>query len=331
MTRSASPLFRAFLDTLKTLAVSPATVLLSGEIGVGKSRAARRLHALSDRALEPLVEISLAAIAPTLVESELFGHERGAFTDAKGARLGCFRRAERGTLVLEDIDAMPLETQVKLLRVIQERVVEPLGGEGPVPIDVRLVVATGSNLQRLVKEGKFREDLYYRLAVVPLEVPPLRARLEDLPALVQEITVERAARIGVPERALDDSAMERLAAYPWPGNVRELENALERALVLAEAQGQDELSANDFAFLDEALEGAADWLAREALARGLTVADVETAMIQAAMHETRGNLSAAARTLGLTRRALEYRVDAIKKVGEVQAVPKLGKSTGSSK
>ena len=226
MTRSASPLFRAFLDTLKTLAVSPATVLLSGEIGVGKTRAARRLHALSDRALEPLVEISLAAIAPTLMESELFGHERGAFTDAKGARLGCFRRAQRGTLVLEDIDAMPLETQVKLLRVIQERVVEPLGGDGPVPIDVRLVVATGSNLQRLVKEGKFREDLYYRLAVVPLEVPPLRARLEDLPVLVEQIVTDRAARIGVAERALDAAAMERLANFPWPGNVRELDNAL---------------------------------------------------------------------------------------------------------
>ena len=321
MTRSASPLFRAFLDTLKTLAVSPATVLLSGEIGVGKTRAARRLHALSDRALEPLVEISLAAIAPTLMESELFGHERGAFTDAKGARLGCFRRAQRGTLVLEDIDAMPLETQVKLLRVIQERVVEPLGGDGPVPIDVRLVVATGSNLQRLVKEGKFREDLYYRLAVVPLEVPPLRARLEDLPVLVEQIVTDRAARIGVAERALDAAAMERLANFPWPGNVRELENALERALVLADARDQAELQADDFDFLDEALQGAADWIAREALARGLTVADVEAAMIQAAMHATRGNVSASARTLGLTRRALEYRVEALKKAAAESAKP----------
>jgi DNA-binding NtrC family response regulator len=267
LTRSASPLFRAFLDTLKTLAVSPATVLLSGEIGVGKTRAARRLHALSDRALEPLVEISLAAIAPTLMESELFGHERGAFTDAKGARLGCFRRAQRGTLVLEDIDAMPLETQVKLLRVIQERVVEPLGGDGPVPIDVRLVVATGSNLQRLVKEGKFREDLYYRLAVVPLEVPPLRARLEDLPVLVEQIVTDRAARIGVAERALDAAAMERLANFPWPGNVRELENALERALVLADARDQAELQADDFDFLDEALQGRGLDCPRSARAR----------------------------------------------------------------
>ena len=321
LTRSASPLFRAFLDTLKTLAVSPATVLLSGEIGVGKTRAARRLHALSDRALEPLVEISLAALAPTLLGSELFGHERGAFTDAKGARVGCFRRAQRGTLVLEDIDAMPLETQVKLLRVIQERVVEPLGGDGPVPIDVRLVVATGSNLQRLVKEGKFREDLYYRLAVVPLEVPPLRARLEDLPVLVEQIVTDRAARIGVAERALDAAAMERLANFPWPGNVRELENALERALVLADARDQAELQADDFDFLDEALQGAADWIAREALARGLTVADVEAAMIQAAMHATRGNVSASARTLGLTRRALEYRVEALKKAAAESAKP----------
>ena len=216
---------------------------------------------------------------------------------------------------------MPLETQVKLLRVIQERVVEPLGGDGPVPIDVRLVVATGSNLQRLVKEGKFREDLYYRLAVVPLEVPPLRARLEDLPVLVEQIVTDRAARIGVAERALDAAAMERLANFPWPGNVRELENALERALVLADARDQAELQADDFDFLDEALQGAADWIAREALARGLTVADVEAAMIQAAMHATRGNVSASARTLGLTRRALEYRVEALKKAAAESAKP----------
>ena len=303
---SESPVFRAFLDTLKTLAPSDATVLLSGEIGVGKSLAARTLHQLSDRAPMPLVEVSLAAMAPTLVESELFGHERGAFTDARTSRLGCFRRAEGGTLVLEDIDLLPLETQVKLLRVLQERVVEPLGGEVPIPIDVRLVVTTGADLGQMAAAGTFREDLYYRLAVVPLEVPPLRARLEDLPSLVDELVRARAAMLGVPARPLSPEAMERLLAFPWPGNVRELENALERVLVLTEGTG--ELDGKAFDFLGEALLGAADELARSALAHGLSVAEVEAAMLDRAVREARGNLSAAARALGITRRALEYRL-----------------------
>lgn len=322
--RSQSPVFRAFLDTLTTLAQSAATVLLSGEIGAGKSRAARRLHAASTRADGPLVEISLAAVAPTLVESELFGHVPGAFTDAKESRKGCFRRAHGGTLVLEEIDAMPLAAQVKLLRVIQERVVEPLGAEDPVPVDVRLVVASSANLERLVAEGKFREDLYYRLAVVPLEVPPLRARKEDLPALTAEILAARAVRVGVAPRELTAAALERLTEHPWPGNVRELENALERALVLeGGADGEaGALDAPAFDFLDEGLEGAADWLAREALARGLGVGDVEAAMIDAALAETRGNMSAAARQLGITRRALEYRVEARKKQADAEASSK---------
>jgi len=308
---TASPVFRAFLDTLSTLASSDATVLLSGEIGVGKSLAARTLHRLSDRAPMPLVEISLAALAPSLVESELFGHERGAFTDARTARLGCFRRAEGGTLVLEDIDLLPLDAQVKLLRVLQERVVEPLGSEAPVPIDVRLVVTTGADLARLVAEGTFREDLYYRLAVVPIEVPPLRARLEDLPMLVRTLTDLRAAALGVPPLLVSAEAHARLEAFPWPGNVRELENALERALVLAglgDGGGSGELGLRDFEFLDEAVAGFADELAKSALAHGLSVADLEAAMLDRAVRESRGNLSAAARALGITRRALEYRL-----------------------
>jgi DNA-binding NtrC family response regulator len=304
---SASPVFRAFLDTLKALAPSDATVLLSGEIGVGKSLAARTLHHLSDRAPFPLVEISLAALSHSLVESELFGHERGAFTDARTSRLGCFRRAEGGTLVLEDIDLLPLDAQVKLLRVLQERVVEPLGGEVPIPIDVRLVVTTGADLAHLAAEGKFREDLYYRLAVVPIEVPPLRVRLEDLPGLVMHLTRAHAAHLGVPTRPVSAEALALLTAFPWPGNVRELENALERALVLG-ADPEADLEPADFAFLDEAVAGFADELARSALAHGLTVAELEAAMLDRAVHESRGNLSAAARALGITRRALEYRL-----------------------
>ena len=319
--RSAAPIFRAFQDTLQTLAASDASVLMTGEIGVGKSRAARLLHAGSGRADGSLVEVSLAAIAPSLVESELFGHVQGAFTDAKGARRGCFMRADGGTLVLEDIDALPLATQVKLLRVLQERVVEPLGAEVPEPVDVRLVVTTSANLEREVAEGRFREDLFYRLAVVPLEVPPLRMRKADLPALTAELMEAVSERSGVEPRPLTEDAAERLAAHPWPGNVRELENALERALVLAAGRPEEEaaLGADDFDFLDEGLEGAADWLAREALARGLELGELEAAMLEAALAETRGNISAAARVLGITRRALEYRIEAKRKAEQAGA------------
>ena len=294
---------------------------MTGEIGVGKSRAARLLHAGSERSKGPLIEVSLAAIAPSLVESELFGHVQGAFTDAKGARRGCFMRAHGGTLVLEDVDALPLETQVKLLRVLQERVVEPLGAEAPETVDVRLVVTTSANLEREVAEGRFREDLFYRLAVVPLEVPPLRMRKADLPTLTNELMEAVAERTGVAPRPLTEAAAEGLAEHPWPGNVRELENALERALVLAAGRADEDapLEAVDFDFLGEGLEGAADWLAREALARGLELGELEAAMLEAALAETRGNISAAARALGITRRALEYRIEAKRKADQEEA------------
>ena len=306
-TDSRSPVFREFLATLDTLATSDATVLLCGEVGAGKVRAARSLHAASGR--HPLVEISLAALAPTLVESALFGHEAGAFTDAKSSRQGCFRRAHGGTLVLEDVDLLPLDAQVKLLRVLQERVVEPVGAEAPVAVDVRLVATTSTDLARAVADGAFREDLYFRLAVVPLEVPPLRVRTEDLPDLVRELVAGRSDALGVPARDLTEAALTRLAEHPWPGNQRELENAVERALVVSVAS-DGELDAADFDFLGEAVAGVDAELARAALAAGLTVEDLERAMMKRAVEEERGNLSAASRRLGLTRRALEYRLKA---------------------
>jgi len=303
---SRSPVFREFLSTLRTVARSEATVLLTGEVGVGKPAAARELHTASDRVVGPLVEVSLAALAPSLVESALFGHEAGAFTDARTARQGCFRRADHGTLVLGDIDLLPLEAQVKLLRVLQERVVEPVGAEGSIPIDVRLVATTGSDLATLVAAGAFREDLYFRLAVVPMEVPPLRVRLEDLPDLARSIVAERSAQLGVPAVELAEDALERLAAHSWPGNVRELENALERVLVLGGT-----IDAPALEFLGEAIAGADDELARRALAAGLSVDDLQSAMMRRAMEEERGNLSAAARRIGMTRRALEYRLKSL--------------------
>jgi DNA-binding NtrC family response regulator len=306
-TSTATEAFRA---RLRQVAATPTTVLLRGESGAGKGLAARQLHGWSPRAAGPLVEVSLAALAPTLVEAELFGHVEGAFTGAVRARPGRFLQAHGGTLVLDDVDTLPNEIQVKLLRVLQERLVEAVGGEQAQAIDVRVVATTQADLRAEVDAGRFRRDLYYRLAVVELEVPPLRARLEDLPALARQIVAGLAASRGSPALALSPGALERLGQHAWPGNVRELENALERALVLAAGREDDGacLEAADFAFLGEGCEGVAEELATRALAHGLQLADLERALLERAMAEERGNLAAAARRVGLTRRALEYRL-----------------------
>ena len=306
----SGPALGDFLERVARAAASESTVLLQGESGTGKSRAAERLHRLSPRAAGPFVATSLVATSVTLIEATLFGHERGAFTDAHRARLGLFRRAEGGTVLLDGIDHLPLEAQVKLLRVLQERTVEPLGGEESVAVDVRIVATTSTPLERLVEAGEFRSDLFYRLAVLTLEVPPLRLRTEDLESLAAELLPCVAERVGVPARALSAGALAALRAHPWPGNVRELENALERVLVLGGEEGDPtrEIAAEELAFLGQARAGAAAELARQALSLGLTVDTLTRAMMERALEEQRGNVSAAARTVGLTRRAFDYRM-----------------------
>ncbi len=302
----SSESFRDFLDRMARVAKSDATVLISGESGSGKGLAARALHAASTRASGPFVSIHLAAVTPTLVEAELFGHERGAFTGADRERLGRIRRAHGGTLVLDDVGLLPQEAQVKLLRVLQERQIEPLGSEGPVDVDVRVVATSSEDLAAMTRDGRFREDLYYRLAVVPLMVPPLRARADDLPELVRHLVGRLEERLRVPARALSEGALERLARHPWPGNVRELENALERVMVLG-SKGAGEVPPEELDFLDEATDGVARELAVTALAHGLSLEDLSRAVMDRALEEHRGNVSAAARQVGLTRRAFEYR------------------------
>jgi two-component system response regulator PilR (NtrC family) len=308
--RGQSAALAAFLASLRRAAQSDSTVLLTGESGTGKSRAAERLHSWSPRSGGPLVAVSLVATSSTLIEATLFGHERGAFTDAHKSRLGIFRRANGGTVVLDDIEHLPLDMQVKLLRVLQERVVDPLGSEAAVPVDVRVVATSGTALERVVAAGRFREDLYYRLAVLPLEVPPLRLRNDDLEPLASELIASVAARVGVAARPLSPGALARLRAHPWPGNVRELENALERVLVLGSGpeSAARAIEAEELDFLAQGTLGAADELARGALALGLTVDDLARAMMERALREHRGNVSAAARSVGLTRRAFDYRM-----------------------
>ena len=308
----SSALFRAFRERLTKVGGTDVTVLVTGESGSGKGLAARALHDSSARAGRAFVGVNLAAIPAALVESELFGHEQGAFTGADRRRDGCFRRAEGGTLLLDDVGLLAPEAQVKLLRVLQERQVEPLGSEGPVDLDVRVVATSGVDLLELVKERAFREDLYYRLAVVPLEVPPLRAHLEDLPELVRALGVRVQERVGCPARPLTPEALERLVRHPWPGNVRELENALERVSVLhpPASAGAPALAvaASEFDFLDEATAGVVDELAARALAHGIDPETLTRAIMRRAVSEHRGNISAAARMVGLTRRAFEYRL-----------------------
>lgn len=268
---------------------------------------ARELHARSARAKEPLVEVSLAALSPSLVESELFGHVEGAFTGAEGDRKGRFQAAGRGTLVLDGIEVLDEMLQVKLLRVLQERLVEPLGADTGVAIEARVLATATPDLERRVKEGAYRKDLWYRLAVVVLEVPPLRARVEDVASLAEHLIQRAAGRLGVQPRSLSAAAAERLKAHTWPGNVRELENALERVHALA-GEGAGELAPEEFDFLEEGHEAGAQDLARAALARGLSLKEWTREMIRAALEEQRGNKSAAARRLGITRRALDYRL-----------------------
>ena len=307
----------SFQRELRAAAGSDATVLLQGESGAGKSAAARWLHDQGDRAAGPFVACNLAALSPTLVEAALFGHERGAFTDAHRARTGLFRRASGGTLLLDDVDHLALELQVKLLRVLQERTVEPLGSDEAVPVDVRVVATTNKDLRAEVEAERFREDLYYRLAVVTLELPPLRARTADLGELASLLTDRICERSRLRPRELSAAALRRLEGHPWPGNVRELENALERVLVLGSVPAVDgdggrdapvAIEAGELDFLGEACRGGAEEVARQALAQGLTVDRLTVAMMERALAEHRGNVSAAARQVGLTRRAFDYRM-----------------------
>ena len=293
----SSPALREVQKRIGLAAAGDATVLILGETGSGKELVARAIHRFSDRAAKPFVAVNCAAIPADLLESELFGHEKGAFTGAATARRGRFREADGGTLLLDEIGDMPEATQAKILRVLQEREVTPLGGK-PVKLDVRVIAATHQDLPARVALGRFRADLYYRLAVLPVTMPPLRARSEDIPALARHILAQ--LRPKAPPR-LTEAALARLSAHSWPGNVRELRNLLERTVSLTRGSVINEA---DLAL--EALPPEASPEAPSTLAE--TMAATEAAMIRAALTRAGGNRSEAARLLGISRQALYDRL-----------------------
>jgi formate hydrogenlyase transcriptional activator len=227
-----SPAFQEVLRNIRVVAPTGATVLLQGETGTGKELIAQALHELSERSKQPFIKVNCAAIPATLLESELFGHEKGSFTGAFTQKIGRFEMAHKGTLFLDEIGEMPLELQPKLLRTIQEQELERVGGNRTIHVDIRIIAATNRNLKQMVEEGKFRSDLYYRLHVFPLNVPSLRERRGDIPLLTHYFVQKHAQRMGRNIETIPTSALEALTRYDWPGNIRELQNVLERAVIL---------------------------------------------------------------------------------------------------
>ena len=293
-------------ELLDRVAESEATVLVSGESGTGKEMVARALHARSPRRQKPFVALNCAAMPEALLESELFGHARGAFTDAKEARVGLFVQAHGGTLFLDEIGDMPLGLQPKLLRALQERVVRPVGGEGEVPFDVRIVVATNQDLETLVEEKRFRSDLFYRINVIHVELPPLRARGGDVLLLAQRFLEHFATRAGKAISALSPEAAEKLLAYAWPGNVRELQNCLERAVALSAGPtiGVEDLPDKVRRYRAQHVVISSDDPSELA-----SMEEVERRYIARVMEAVGGNKVQAARILGFDRKTLYRKLE----------------------
>jgi two-component system, NtrC family, response regulator AtoC len=294
------------LATVERVAPTNSTVLLGGESGVGKDLIARAIHEKSRRASGPFLKINSTAIPENLLESELFGYEKGAFTGAAASKPGKFELADKGTLFLDEIGDVPPVTQVKLLRVLQEREFERLGGTKTIKVDVRLIAATNRDLRAALEEGTFREDLYYRLNVVPIDIAPLRERKEDIPELANLFVTRFAGDSGKPIESISPEAMKILVNYHWPGNVRELQNIVERACALAKGNA---LEVGDI-HLDvrpaKASNGAGGFLPD-----GMTLEQWEDEMVREALRRANGNKSQAARLLGLSRNALRYRLSKI--------------------
>jgi DNA-binding NtrC family response regulator len=295
----------AVYDLVHRVAPTDTTVLLTGESGTGKERAARALHMASDRAQMPFVALNCAAVPANLLESELFGHVKGAFTDAKDTRLGLFQQAQGGTLLLDEIGEMPLEMQPKLLRVLQERQIRAVGGNAVSGIDVRIIAATNRDLESEVEQGRFREDLYYRLNVVQLHIPPLRARGNDILLLARHFLAQVVTRSGKQVTGISSPAARKMLEYDWPGNVRELENCVERAVALTRFQ---EITPEDLP--DRVSRYESPRLGVEDMGSDyMTLAELETRYIKTALKSSKGNKTRAAKVLGVDRRTLYRKLE----------------------
>jgi DNA-binding NtrC family response regulator len=300
-----SPAMQEIFATVERVAPSRATVLLCGESGVGKDLIARAIHFRSPRRERPLVKINCTAIPENLMESELFGYEKGAFTGAAGSKPGKFEQADTGTVFLDEIGDVPAPVQVKLLRILQEREFERLGSNVTRHIDVRVVAATNQDLRAALEQGTFREDLYYRLNVVPMNIPPLRERRQDIAFLAQHFVRKLAPDTGSQVDGITPDAIEKLEQYHWPGNVRELENVIERSLVMARGTV---LTADDIRLESAPRPRAHNHESSFFVPEGLTLDQYEQEIIKEALRRAGGNKSQAARLLGLTRNALRYRL-----------------------
>jgi len=293
-----SPKMQEVLRVAAAVAPTDATVLIYGETGTGKEILARSIHYQSPRAHGPFVAINCGAIPETLLETELFGHEKGAFTSAVGSRVGKFEAADGGTIFLDEVGDMSPAMQVKLLRVLQERTFERVGSNKPVRVDVRVIAATNKDLRQAIRDGRFREDLFYRLSVVPIELPPLRERVEDIPLLAQHFLEKYRQKYGKAVTGFTPQAVRKMRRYPWPGNVRELEFAVERAVILARTP---EIWAEDLW-----LGGAGGDAGEERLP---SLADVERQHIVRVLQHTEWNLEEAAKVLGMSVAQLRRRLD----------------------
>ena len=316
-----SRVMRDLFQLLETVAATASTVLITGETGTGKELAARAIHHSSARRAHRFVAINCSAIPETLLEAELFGHVRGAFTGAVGTRQGRLEQAHRGTLFLDEVGTMSAALQAKLLRVLQEREFERVGDSHTVKIDVRVIAATHSDLAKMVADGQFREDLFYRLNVIPVQLPPLRDRREDIPLLVQHFLQKLATDSGRGAATVSQEAMRRLMAYSWPGNVRQLENALERSLAFS--HGRSQIDVNDLspeiANHPAATEAETTWFPDDGVDFESYIEAVELSLIRRSLERTRGNKRQAARLLNLKRTTL---IEKLKRLEPRGGLPK---------